>query len=91
MIVRGKTINEIANATTAFEFTDMFPANLGRGKIYFVKFTYNRINGNIEEAVVHTKSDTSSIESFYTAGKDADYMVQRARFHDISYTVVYTN
>jgi len=91
MIVRGKTIEEISNATNSFEFTDMFPANLGRGKIYFVKFTYNRSSGAIEEAVVHTKSDTSSIESFYTAGKDADYMVQRARFHDISYTVIYTN
>lgn len=99
MIVRNKTIDQIANATAPFGYTqidsqfytDMYPANLGRGKIYFVKFNYSRDGKTIHDAVVYTESDTSSIESFYTAGKEADYMVQRARYHDISYTVVYVN
>ena len=99
MIVRNKTIDQIANATAPFGYTqidsqfytDMYPANLGRGKIYFVKFNYSRDGKTIHDAVVYTESDTSSIESFYTAGKDADYMVQRARYHDISYTIVYVN
>lgn len=91
MIVRNKTITEIANATTAFAHTDMFPVSLNRGKTYFVKFNYDRQTGLVLDAVVHTENGTSSIESFYNAGTDADYIVQRARFHDVSYTIVYTN
>ncbi len=99
MIVRNKTIDEIALDTDLFgtetigstNYSIMYPANLGRGKVYFVKFNYDRITGNIKDAVVHAESDTSSIESYYSAGKNADYMVQRARYQDISYTVVYVN
>ncbi|MBR3933005.1 MAG: S-layer homology domain-containing protein [Clostridia bacterium] len=91
MIVRNKTITEIANATTSFAHTDMFPISLNRGKVYYVKFNYDRQTGAVLDAVVHTENGNSSIESFYSTGTDADYIVQRARFHDVSYTIVYTN
>ena len=91
MIVRNKTITEIANATTSFAHTDMFPISLNRGKVYYVKFNYDRQTGAVLDAVVHTENSNSSIESFYSTGTDADYIVQRARFHDVSYTIVYTN
>jgi len=91
MIVRHKTMDEILSATDSFAHTDMFPISLTRGKIYFVRFNRNRTNGEITDAIVYTENDTSSIESYYSAGEDADYAVQRARFHDVSYTVIYVN
>lgn len=91
MIVRNKTITEIANATEAFAHTDMFPISLNRGKTYYIKFNYDRQTGAVLDAVVHSENGNSSIESFYNAGTNADYIVQRARFHDVSYTYVYVN
>ena len=67
----------------------MFPISLNRGKVYYVKFNYDRQTGAVLDAVVHTENSNSSIESFYSTGTDADYIVQRARFHDVSYTIVY--
>ncbi len=81
----------VANGSRTDYHTNLYPANLARGEVYFVKFNYIRGETTPYEAVVHTEGDASSIESVYSAGVDADYMVQRARYHDVYYTFVYVN
>ncbi len=61
------------------------------GTVVFLKFNYERGTTNIASAEVYTEKDVSVAESYFTAGKDADYLVQRSRYNAPSLTVIYTN
>ncbi len=62
----------------------MRPANLASGTVVYVKFDRNKKN-----AIVYNEPDSSTIESYYTSGMSADYVVIRSRFEEIQLTVIY--
>lgn len=57
------------------------------GNVVFVKFEKNK--GNIISAEVYSESTLSNIESYLTAGNEADYLVSRQRYRTPSLTVIY--
>ena len=61
------------------------------GTVVFVKINRNRNTNAVIDAVVYSESSVEVAESYYTAGTDADYLVQRSRYNAPSLTVIYTN
>lgn len=69
----------------------IYPINLASGTTVFVEFKRDRNTGEIISADVYKEPNTNGVESFFSAGLDADYIVSRSRFHAISINVVYVN
>ncbi len=69
-----------------FGVVNMAPANLGVGTTVYVKFDRDR-----KSATVYTEADVSAIESYYTSGTNADFVVVRGRFNEVSMNIIYTN
>ncbi len=69
-----------------FGVVQMRPANLSTGTVVFVKF-----DRDYKNATVYKEPDTNGVETYYTSGMDADYIVIRSRFEEIALTVIYTN
>lgn len=93
-------VNKKAMLARDVEMTDIESGNYSvintvatplSGTVVFVKFNYERGTTNIANAEVYTEKDVSVAESYFTAGKDADYLVQRSRYNTPSLTVIYTN
>lgn len=93
-IVRHKTKEQIANViagTASLVSEDVYPVSLTAKSTVFVKFINDRATGKTVSAEVYKESDMSSVETIYSAGTDADYVVSRERFHSVSLNVVYVN
>jgi len=83
------TPDDIASGN--YKMVNTYSANLGRGDVVFVKFNRDRVSDKVTGAVVYRESSTDVAESFFTSGKDADFLVQRNYNNDVSMTVIYTN
>ncbi len=84
MAILGKSEAEVRNGE--FGVVNMKPVSFARGTTVYVDFDRDR-----NKAVVSTEADTSTIESYYTAGMNADYVVVRGRFNEVYLNVVYRN
>jgi len=89
MIVRDKTLDEIEKG--AFELKNLHAATMASGTVVFVKFNRDRQTGAIKDAVVYTEKDPNVAQSYFSAGKEADFLVQRSRYLSVSLTVVYVD
>ena len=88
MVVRNKDISQVASGS--FSISDLHAVSLTRGDIVVVNMNRNR-DGDISNAVVSLIKDTNALESFFNAGTEADFIVQRSRTWDVSLTVIYVN
>jgi len=86
----NKDIDVIAG--TEFTPDDMYPVKISGNSTIFVELKKDRSNPNIiVSADVYKEPDISSVESYFNAGKDADYLVSRARLRAPILTVIYVN
>ena len=69
----------------------IYPVNLASGTTVFVEFNRDRNTGKIISADVYKEPNANSVESYFSAGLDADYIVSRSRFHAININIVYVN
>jgi len=88
MLVRNTPIADAVAGT--YDVIDTVAAPLTRGSIVFVKFNKSRQTGEVTDAVVYTESDVNVAETIYTAGANADFLVQRSRYNTVAMTVIYT-
>ena len=88
MLARDVEMSDIESGNYSIINTVATPIS---GTVVFVKFNYERGTTDIASAEVYTEKDVSVAESYFTAGKDADYLVQRSRYNAPSLTVIYTN
>ena len=65
----------------------IYPVNLASGTTVFVEFNRDRNTGKIISADVYKEPNTNGVESYFSAGLDADYIVSRSRFHAININV----
>lgn len=82
--------DEAANLNSPLAITDTTSVNLKRGKTVFVRINRDR-NGTITDAVVYTEDDFSSVESWFSAGNNADYFFSRQRFYGEATNIIYVN
>ena len=93
-IIRNKTIDEIESETNSGTLSsqNMYPVNISSGTTVFVDIKRDRNNPDkILSADIYTEPDLSTVESYFSAGREADYVVSRARLHAISINVIYVN
>lgn len=93
VLVKNKTLDEIHNETVAGTLSpaNIYPVKLGSGTTVYVELQRDRSTGDIIGADVYKEPNNNGVESYFTAGNDADYIVSRSRFHTISLNVVYVN
>lgn len=93
ILVRNKTIDEIHNETVdgTLAFNNIYPVNLSSGTTVYVEFKKDRDTGTIIGADVYKEPNNNGVESYFSAGADADYIVARSRFHAPNLNVVYVN
>ncbi len=93
-VIQNKTIEEINNETLAgtLSLSNIYPVNLSSGTTVYVELKRDRSNPDlIISADVYKEPNNDSVETYFSAGIDADYIVSRARFHAIAINVVYVN
>lgn len=88
MLARDVEMSQIESGSYSIIDTVATPIS---GTVVFVKFNYTRGTTDIASAEVYTEKDVSVAESYFTAGRDADYLVQRSRYNTPLLTVIYTN
>lgn len=95
---RNDTYKDIAavdatgsNPSASFGATDIYPITMTTSKTVFVKFINDRSTGKTVSAEVYKEADLSSVESYFSAGTEADYIVSRERYHAVSLNIVYVN
>ena len=88
VLVRNKEMDDIVAGNYTTINTVAAPIS---GTVVFVKMNRNRSTGVVTDAVVYNQNDTAAIETYFTSGTNADYLVQRSRYNTVSMTVVYTN
>ncbi len=91
-ILHGKSLDEIeSNLTSPSLLGSIYPVNLGSGTSIFVEMKRDRDTGEVISAEVYKESNTKNIKSYYAAGREADYIVSRARIHAVSVNAIYVN
>jgi len=91
VLATQNTLEEVIGLNGAVTIGNTYSGTLTRGTTVFVKFHRNRQTGAITSAEVYKEESTDCIETFFNAGKDADYIVLRQYFRDPSLNVIYTN
>lgn len=91
VLATQNTLDEVIGLNGAVAIGNTYSGTLTRGTTVFVKFHRNRQTGAISSAEVYKEASTDSIETYFNAGKDADYVVLRQYFRDPSLNVIYTN
>ena len=87
----GKTSAEIEAVGGLVDAESTYSGTLTRGKTVFVKFSTNRTTGQVTSAQVYSETGTSPIETYFTSGKNAYYVVLRQYFREPSLNVIYVN
>lgn len=90
-IATGNTMAEIDALGGNVDVSKTYSGTLTRGTTVFVKFHRNRTSKEIISAEVYKEADASAIETYFTSGKNADYIVLRQYFRDPSLNVIYVN
>ena len=91
LLATSNTLDEIVALNGAVDISNTFSATFTRGTTLFVKFHRNRQTGAITSAEVYTEESADSVETFFNAGSNADYIVLRQYFRDPSLNIIYTN
>ncbi len=90
-----KDINKIVEVSNdpgqSFGSTDIYPITMTLSRTVFVKFINDRSTGKTISAEVYKEADLSSLESYFSAGTEADYIVSRERYHSVYNNFVYVN
>ena len=82
----GQTeIPEVVNQDTFMMCTPISGSNT-----VYVKVNKDR-NGKIESAVVSKEANANNVESWFSAGDEADYLVSRQRYRSVSLHIVYVD
>ena len=87
----NKTIVEVNDVAGLVDTGNTYSGTLTRGKTVFVKFHRERSNGQILSAEVYSETGTSPIETYFTSGLNADYVVLRQYFREPTLNVIYVN
>ena len=91
VLATQNTLDEVIGLNGAVAIGNTYSGTLTRGTTVFVKFHRNRQTGAISSAEVYKEASTDCIETYFNAGKDANYVVLRQYFRDPSLNVIYTN
>ena len=87
----GLTIDQIHAAGGAVDISNTYSGSLIRGTTVFVKIHRDRSTGAVKNAEVYKEADLNSVETYFNSGKEADYVVLRQYFRDITLNVFYVN
>lgn len=72
------------------DMTKVFCTNLASYDTVYVRMMHDR-KGNLEYAEVSTEANANNIESWFSAGADADFIVSRQRYRSPSLHIVYVD
>ena len=89
--IPGNTMAEIDAIGGNVDVAKTYGAALTRGTTLFVKFHRDRSTKAITSAEVYKEADASAIETYFSSGRKADYIVLRQYFRDPSLNIVYVN
>ena len=91
VVATDNTMEEIDAVGGNVDVAKTYSAALTRGTTLFVKFHRNRSTDAITSAEIYTEADASAIETYFSSGRNADYIVLRQYFRDPSLNIVYVN